>query len=181
MNRPVAQLDIRHRETYEHIASLVSTVDRYFGSPLHHFGGDEVAYIWQAEDDNHLFESFLNRLKALCPSKSLIMWDDPLTDKGKNLNISKDWIIQTWHNGATQKILNKGHRVIVSESDSFYIGNADHKKVTSFPFPDHSNLLGFEIVWFTSPGDHPDDIHQSWVLEPIKAASRIRRRSQSRG
>jgi hexosaminidase len=175
VKQPQAQLDIRRRETYDHIASLVVTMNGYFGSPLHHFGGDEVAYIWQTEDDNKLFESFINWLKGLLPEKSLILWDDPLIDEGKDINISKDWIIQTWHNGATQKVLNKGHRVIVSESETFYVGNADANKISSFVFPDHPNVLGFELAWFTSEGDDPYDFRQSWVMEPIRAASQIRR------
>jgi hexosaminidase len=154
---------------------LVATVDRDFRSPLHHFGGDEVAYIWQTEDDNKLFERFLHWLKTLQPNKSLILWDDPLTDEGKSIDISKDWIIQTWHNGATQEMLNRGHRVIVSESDAFYIGNSDYDKISSFVFPAHSSILGFEVVWFTSEGDDPYDFHQSWVMDQIKAASQIRR------
>jgi hexosaminidase len=175
LKHPVAQLDIRRHQhqTYDHIANLVSTVDRYFGSPLHHFGGDEVAYIWQTEDDNKLFETFLDWLRNLRPNKSLVLWDDPLTDEGKNISISKDWIIQTWHNGATQEILNRGHRAIVSESDIFYIGNSTREKISSFAFPKHSNVLGFELVWFTSEGDDPNDFHQDWVMDPIKAASKI--------
>ncbi|KAH9862922.1 hypothetical protein J1614_011015 [Plenodomus biglobosus] len=176
VKQPQAQLDIRQRETYTHITALVNTIDRYFGSPLHHFGGDEVAYIWQTEDDNKLFETFLNWLKTLHPNKTLVLWDDPLTDEGKNIDISKDWIIQTWHNGITQKVLVKGHRVIVSESDTFYIGNADYDKILSFQFPDSPNVLGFEIVWFTSEEDDPYDFRQSWVMDPIKAASQIRRK-----
>jgi hexosaminidase len=175
VRQPQAQLDIRQRETYDHIASLVSTINQYFGSPLHHFGGDEVAYIWHTEDDNKLFETFLSWLKGLLPNKSLILWDDPLTDEEKSIQLSKDWIIQTWHNGATQDVLDKGHRVIVSESDAFYIGNADCDKISSFVFPDHTDVLGYEVVWFTSEGDDPYDLNKSWVMEPIKAASRIRR------
>ncbi len=176
LNKPHAQLDIRQRDTYDDITSLVSTVDQYFQSPLHHFGGDEVAYIWHSKDDNKLFQTFLNWLKSISPNKSLILWDDPLTDKGKRINLSTDWIIQTWHNGATQGILNKGHRVIVSESDAFYIGNADSDKLSSFEFPNDPNVLGFELVWFTSEGDDPNDFNQSWVMDPIKAASQIRRK-----
>jgi hexosaminidase len=179
VKQPQAQLDIRQRETYEHITALVNTTDRCFGSPLHHFGGDEVAYIWQTEDDNKLFETFLNWLKTLRPNKTLVLWDDPLTDEGKNIDISKDWIIQTWHDGITQKVLDKGHRVIVSESDTFYIGNADYDKVISFQFSNNPNVLGFEVVWFTSEGDDPYDFRQSWVMEPIKAASQIRRKRNS--
>ncbi|KAJ4250160.1 hypothetical protein NW762_011973 [Fusarium torreyae] len=180
LKNPKAQLDIRqHRQqTYEHISNLVSTVDESFRSPLHHFGGDEVAYMWETEDDNQLFESFLYWLKCLCPGKSLILWDDPLTDEEKCINLSKDWIIQTWHNGVTQDVLDKGHRVIVSESDTFYIGNADSKKISSFKFPDDPKIMGFELVWFTSEGDDPNDFHQSWVMDPIKAASRIRRNTK---
>ncbi|VUC25822.1 unnamed protein product [Clonostachys rosea] len=181
LENPNAQLDIRQnkQETYDNVRSLVSTVDTYFGSPLHHFGGDEVAYIWETEDDNALFNSFLNWLKTLAPNKSLILWDDPLTDEGKDVTISKDWIIQTWHNGVTQQVLNKGHPVIVSESETFYIGNADRDKISSFVFPDNPNVLGFELVWFTSEGDDPNDIHQNWIMEPIRAASEIRRNSNN--
>jgi hexosaminidase len=175
LKQPKAQLDIRQHRTYDHIASLVSTIDGYFRSPIHHFGGDEVAYVWQTEDDNKLFETFLHWLERLQPSKTLILWDDPLTDGGKSINISKNWVIQTWHTGATQVILDRGHRVIVSESDTFYIGNADDRKIGSFVFPDDPNVLGFELVWFTSEGDDPYDIYQDWIMDPIKAASQIRR------
>lgn len=174
----MAQLDIRqHRhDVYDYIVDLVSTVDRYFGSPLHHFGADEVAYIWETEDDNNLFETFLSWLKQLCPNKSLIMWDDPLTDEGKSIEVSKDWIVQIWHDGRTQEVLKKGHRVIVSESNAFYIGNADYDKVASFVFPKDLNVLGFEIAWFTSEGDDPYDFRKGWVIEPLRAASEIRRK-----
>ncbi len=178
LEHPNAQLDITKDETYDHVDSLIATVDRYFGPSLHHFGADEVAYIWQTNDDNKLVERFLGWLKTLCPGKMSIIWDDPVTDKGKCLDISKDWVVQTWHNGVTQKVLDRGHRVIVSEADSFYIGNSDYKKVSSFEFPADRNVLGFEIVWFTSKGDNPNDIHQSWVMDPIKAASRIRRKTR---
>jgi hexosaminidase len=181
LKRPKAQLDIRQRQTYDHIASLVSTVNRYFASPLHHFGGDEVAYMWDTEDDNNLFERFLHWLKDLLPNKSLILWDDPLTDEGKSINLSRDWIIQTWHDGVTRDVLNRGHRVIVSEADTFYIGNADEDKISSFAFPNHPNVLGFELVWFTSEGDNPYDFRQDWVMDPIKAASRIRRNRYMHG
>lgn len=175
LNKPKAQLDIRQRQTYDHIANLVSMVNGYFGSPVHHFGGDEVAYMWDSHDDNKLFSDFLNWLHGLLPNKSLVLWDDPLTDEEKNVNISKDWIIQTWHNGVTQDILNRGHRVIVSESETFYIGNSDEEKISSFQMPNNPNVLGFELVWFTSEGDNPNDFHEDWVMDSIKACSRIRK------
>ncbi|KAF4493570.1 glycoside hydrolase [Fusarium agapanthi] len=155
---------------------LVSTVDGYFGSPYHHFGGDEVAYMWNTKDDNKLFNTFLNWLKTLTPKKSVVLWDDPLTDSEKSITLAKDWIIQTWHKGTTQKILKKGHRVIVSESDTFYIGNADADKISKFVFPKDSKVLGFEIAWFTSQDDSPSDLDQDWILDPLKAASKIRRK-----
>jgi hexosaminidase len=178
LKQPDAQLDIRQnrQQVYDYIRSLVSTVDGYFGSSYHHFGGDEVAYIWKTKDDNKLFQTFLNWLKTLSPNKSVILWDDPLTDTEKSITLSKDWIIQTWHKGTTQKILKKGHRVIVSEADTFYLGNADSDKMSSFVFPKSSKVLGFEVVWFTSEGDDPNDLDQSWIIEPLKAASRIRRK-----
>ena len=177
LKHPEAQLDIRahKQQTYNHVRDLVHTTDRYFASPLHHFGGDEVAYMWDTEDDNKLFEGFINWLKTLSPSKSLILWDDPLTDEEKDVKISKDWIIQTWHNGVSQDVLDKGHRIIVSESETFYIGNADRDKISSFAFPDSPDVLGFELVWFTSEGDDPYDFRQSWVMEPIRAAAHIRK------
>ncbi|EED23226.1 beta-hexosaminidase, putative [Talaromyces stipitatus ATCC 10500] len=182
LKHPNAQLDIRNPMIYDYIVDLVSTVDKYFLSKaLHHFGGDEVALIWHTEDDSNLLTTFFKWLKTVCcPSKTLIMWDDPATDEGDNGNglndISTDWVVQTWHNGVTQRVLDKGHRVIVSESNSFYIGNADYDKVSSFVFPVHPNVLGFEIVWFTSENDDPDDLDQNWIIEPLRAASRIRRK-----
>ncbi|KAK0387334.1 hypothetical protein NLU13_5647 [Sarocladium strictum] len=178
LKNPDAQLDIRekNRQVYDSIRGLVSTVDGYFGSSMHHFGGDEVAYMWNTADDNKLFNNFLNWLKTLQPAKSVILWDDPLTDPEKNILLDKDWIIQTWHKGTTQKILNKGHRVIVSESQAFYIGNADYDTVSSFKFPKNPKVMGFEVAWFTSQDDDPNDLDQSWIIEPLKAASKIRRK-----
>ena len=177
LKSPEAQLDIRenNQQVYDTIRSLVSTVNGYFGSSIHHFGGDEVGYMWNTTDDNKLFNNFLNWLKTLEPTKSVILWDDPLTDSEKNIQLDKDWIIQTWHKGTTQNILNKGHRVIVSESDAFYIGNADYDTVSSFKFPKDPKVMGFEVAWFTSQGDNPEDLDQSWIIEPLKAASKIRR------
>jgi hexosaminidase len=178
LKTPDAQLDIResNRKVYKYIEDLISTVGKYFGSSIHHFGGDEVAYMWNTNDDNKLFNKFLNWLKTLEPTKSVILWDDPLTDPEKDIQLDKDWIIQTWHKGTTQKLLNKGHRVIVSEADAFYIGNADYDTVSSFKFPKHPKVLGFEVAWFTSQNDDPNDLDQSWIIEPIKAASKIRRK-----
>ncbi|KAG4295305.1 hypothetical protein FPRO06_01889 [Fusarium proliferatum] len=178
LTKPDAQLDIRqnNKAVYDNITSLVSTIDGYFGSPYHHFGGDEVAYMWNTKDDNKLFNTFLNWLKTLTPKKSVILWDDPLTDSEKSITLAKDWIIQTWHKGTTSKILKKGHRVIVSESDTFYIGNADADKISKFVFPKDSKVLGFEIAWFTSQDDSPSDLDQDWILDPLKAASKIRRK-----
>ncbi|RGP81364.1 beta-hexosaminidase 2 [Fusarium longipes] len=175
LDDPDAQLDIRQNrpKTAQFVSNLVSTFDKHFDSPLHHFGGDEVAYFWNTKDDNKLFNTFLNGLPALSPNKSHILWDDPLTDSEKKISISKDWIIQTWHNGATQKVLKKGHRVIVSESNAFYIGNADADTISSFKFPNDPKVLGFEVVWFTSEDDDPNDYKKSWVMEPIKAASKL--------
>ena len=144
---------------------------------MHHFGGDEVAYMWDTEDDNKLFNKFLNWLKTLEPKKSVILWDDPLTDPEKDIQLDKDWIIQTWHEDTTQKMLDKGHRVIVSEANAFYIGNADYDTVSSFKFPEDPNVMGFELAWFTSQDDDPKDLDESWVIEPLKAASKIRRSS----
>ncbi|KAE8422382.1 putative beta-hexosaminidase [Aspergillus pseudocaelatus] len=170
---------LRQPQIYSHITNLISTMDQYFQPPpppLHHFGADEVAYIWHTNNDNQLFESFPHWLRNLCPNKSRIMWDYALTDAGKGSALDRDWIIQTWHNGVTQGVLDRGHRVIVSESDTFYIGNADADQLSAFRFPDHSNVLGLEVVWFTSEGDDPRDFRRSWVMEPIRAASKIRRR-----
>ncbi|EEA21340.1 hypothetical protein TMatcc_009259 [Talaromyces marneffei ATCC 18224] len=178
LEKPNAQLDIRNRMTLDYIRDLVSTVDRYFDSPdLHHFGGDEVAMIWRTEDDRKLLTTFFDWLRTVCsPNKSPIIWDDLITEPGNSLDdISTDWVIQTWHDGVTQKVLEKGHRVIVSESDAFYIGNADYDKITEFVFPRHRNVLGFEVVWFTSEGDDPYDLEQRWIVEPLRAAAGIRR------
>lgn len=177
LENPDAQLDIRlnNQQVYNYTRELVSDVDRDFGSPLHHFGGDEVAYIWNTADDNKLFNTFLNWTKTLAPNKTTILWDDPLTDPEKDITLAKDWVIQTWHKGTTQKILDKGHRVIVSESDVFYIGNANAKKISSFKFPGDPKVMGYEIAWFTSEEDNPNDIEKDWVVDPIKAASKIQR------
>lgn len=165
--------------TYDYIRDLVSTVDGYFGSDLHHFGGDEVALIWHTDNDRKLLETFFEWLRVDCSqNKTLIMWDDSVnTQSGDGLDgISTDWVIQTWHKGVAQSVLDKGHRVIVSESETFYIGNADYDKITEFVFPENRNVLGFEVVWFTSESDDPSNLEQSWIVEPLRAAAKIRRR-----
>ncbi|PYI18879.1 putative beta-hexosaminidase [Aspergillus japonicus CBS 114.51] len=166
----VAQLDIRNAQLHAYIADLVTTVDQYFQSPhYHHFGADEVAYIWGSDDDNRLFANYLHWLRCLRPNKSAIQID-----------LATDWIIQTWHSGVTQEVLRRGHRVIVSESDTFYIGNADADKISKFAFPDDANVLGFEVVWFISQGDDSWDFRQNWVMQPIKVAAQIRRQGSNR-
>jgi hypothetical protein len=129
-------------------------VNTYFGSPLHRFGGDEVAYMWETAYNDKLFETFLEWLKDLSPNKSLALWDDPINDEGKNVNISKEWVIQSLNNGVTQEVLSRNHRAIVSESDAFYMENADYEKIMSFAlpnnpivaFPDNHNVL--DLKWF---------------------------------
>jgi hexosaminidase len=62
-------------------------------------------------------------------------------------------------------VLNRNHRAIVSESDAFYIRNADYDKIMPFAllknpnvaFADDHNVLGFEVIWFTSEGDNLND------------------------
>lgn len=175
-------MDIRKDKTHTAIASMVATIDKYFGgAPLHHFGCDEVAYVWDTHDDNALFQKFIKWLRSLQPKKTRIMWDDPLTDEGKNITVAKDWVVQTWHNGVTQDVLDKGHRVIVSESAAFYIGNASPKTIRNFKFPDDPKVLGFEVVWFTSEDDGPDSFHEDWFLDPIRAAGRLRKKRTGGG
>lgn len=180
LKHPNAQLDITKAETHDYIRDLVSTVDRYFGSDLHHFGGDEVALIWNTENDRKLLTTFFEWLRTIpcCQHKTLILWDDPVTTEvGSGVDdISTDWVIQTWHNGVTKSVLEKGYRVVVSESETFYIGNADYERITNFVFPVHRNVLGFEVVWFTSESDDPSNLEQSWIVEPLRAAAEIRRR-----
>lgn len=176
LDDPDAQLDIRKEKTFKFASNLVYTMDKVFNSSYYHFGADEVEYFYNTKSDNTLFNNFLNRLPTLVPTKTPIVWDDPLTDPGKNIKLSKDWVVQTWHDGATKKVLKKGHRVIVSELDAFYIGNADAEKIAKFKFPKDDKVLGFEVVWFTAEDDEVGDFKKSWVMEPIKAASKIRRK-----
>ncbi|KAJ4128975.1 hypothetical protein NW768_007500 [Fusarium equiseti] len=176
LDDPDAQLDIRKESTFKFASKLTYTMDKVFNSSYYHFGGDEVAYMYKTKSDNTLFNTFLNRLPPLVPNKTPVLWDDPLTDPEKKITLSKDWVIQTWHNGVTNKILKKGHRVIVSEAETFYIGNADAEKIAKFKFPKDDKVLGFEVVWFTSEDDEVGDFKKSWVMEPIKAASKIRRK-----
>ena len=65
----------------------------------------------------------------------------------------------------TQSVLDKGYRAIVSESETFYIGNTDWNKIDSFVFPDSKNVLGFEVevVRFISERDEPFDLEQRWL------------------
>lgn len=147
---------------------------------MHHFGGDEVALVWHTDNDRKLLATFVEWLRTIprCQQKTLILWDDPVTTElGNGVDdISTDWVIQTWHNGVTQSVLEKGYKVIVSESETFYIGNADYEKINKFMFPAHRNVLGFEVVWFTSERDDPSNLEQSWIIEPLRAAAQIRRR-----
>jgi hexosaminidase len=115
-------------------------VNTCFGSPLHRFDGDEVACMWETAYNNKLFETFLKWLKDLSSNKSLVLWDDPINDEEKDVNISKEWVIQSWNNGVTQKVLNRNHRAIVSESDAFCIENAEYDKIMSFALPNNPNV-----------------------------------------
>lgn len=134
-----------------------------------HLGGDEVAMVWPDTNPHQTLQRFYaHDLLSLLQTnnRSMIVWDDLVSEKG--LVLPSEMTIQVWRDTANlMGILSSGHKVILSTSPTWYVGNATPEKLQSAPIPDHPNLLGTELVWFTSPSDDPHNLE--W-LEPLIAA-----------
>ncbi len=150
---------------------LMDLMLEWFPDSKHiHFGGDEVVGHWPDQDAHstqlRFHQEFQLSLARAC-GRTPILWSDPITDK--NLPLSQDFIIQCWQNEATlANVLDRGYRAIASPSATWYVGNASPEGLRKACLPDHPNLLGAELVWFTSPADNPDDIE--WIRPLIAAA-----------
>ncbi len=86
-----------------------------------------------------------------------IIWDESIIDKDIRQPECLPYVIQVWKNeAALYTLLDLGYPNIVSIKDYFNIGGKYSPK--DFAFPDDSNILGYEVIWYTSESDNAYDV-----------------------
>jgi len=130
-------------------------------APFIHMGHDEIA---NTQDESVKSLNFAYK-QAIKYQRKPIIWNDLITDKNIRQPKCLPYVIQVWTNQeALDTILELGYPNIVSIADYFYIGN-DVSSPKHFVFPDDPNIIGFEVVYFSSITDDPNDVE--WVRDFI--------------
>jgi hexosaminidase len=146
---PCGQFNIVNDNLYPELGKLYKDFYDLFESDMFHMGGDEINFnCWNTsteirsyleeqgkvgteEDLIGLWDQFQFRAaeevyKAWDSRPPLILWTSRLTEKGEvQKYLSKeDYIIQIWTGGedsVISELINKGYRVIFSNSDAWYL------------------------------------------------------------
>ena len=164
------EFNLRNNKVYYLLTSMFSEIiPIFYNSNLLHLSHDEMS-----QPNSEIIKS-LDFAKSIANRyyKYGIIWDDPIYENG--IDVSKDFIIQNWHNNMTNELISNEYYTIISEMDYWYIGGSkdvldyDIKKINKLY---KKNIYGFELVWFTNETiDDPNDI--GFVYEEIKKASRV--------
>lgn len=169
------ELNLKNSDTFNFLGHLLTDIMSIFPGTTVHLGGDEVACIWPDTNPSQTLTNFYNQFllnQAKSRTKKLTIWQDPVTDK--KVIVDKSFTIQVWKDyPSLQTVLYAGYNIIVSNSDTWYIGNCTQDKLNKFVFPQLNGKIdpkikGAELVWFTSERDNPCDI--DWVKDTIIAA-----------
>ncbi|KAK0385740.1 hypothetical protein NLU13_6917 [Sarocladium strictum] len=140
------QLDVLNPDTYDHVRKVYSELSKRFTDDFFHVGGDELQTNcfnfsktirdWFEEDDSRTYSDlnqyWLDHALPIFTSKNvtggknrrLIMWEDVLLSPNSPAHdVPKDVILQAWNEGPVhvQNITARGHDVIVSSSEFFYL------------------------------------------------------------
>lgn len=163
------EFNMSHPQTNRRITEILDELIPLFNaSSMWHMANDEVS-----QPVNEINKS-LKLATAIADNhkRQAIIWDDPIIEADIEVDTDQ-FIVQAWHNNATNTLIDKGYRTIISEMDYWYIGGKhdiqDYDPQTIKL--KHSHLVvGAELVWFTNSSiDDPNDIQ--WVFDYIKDAS----------
>lgn len=156
------EFNMNNKEVYNKLTDLFNEVIPYTTSKYTHMSNDEIS-----QQDSEIIKSLNFALEqAELYNKIPIIWDDSIIER--NINVSKKFTIQAWHNNATNTLLKKKYKVIISEMDYWYIGGLHDMEIMDFKFPNNNYIAGAELVWFTNFTDNPIDI--DWIFPYIKNA-----------
>jgi len=156
------ELDLNNRNVFHLLKKIFYEFIPIFNTTKFvHFGHDE-----SSNTKTQLTRSLKFSLNIANKYKKIpIVWDDIITNFKLNKSKYKSFILQVWQNiDAMNNALDLEYETIISLADYFYIGN-DISSPKNFIFPDNKNIIGFEVVWFTSEGDDENDV--SWIKDFI--------------
>jgi len=134
LSPPCGQLDISKNETYEMLEKFIKEMASVFPSQNIHLGHDEVnkaCYLDDPEfksvlnsgtDLNKLVQKFQDKVQTIAESveKTIIFWEEVILDFPTK--VPNNTIIQTWRGtGRARLVIERGYRVIVSDSSSWYL------------------------------------------------------------
>lgn len=140
------QLDVLNPDTYDAVRKVYAELSKRFTDDFFHVGGDELQTNcfnfsktirdWFEEDDSRTYsdlnQHWLDHALPIFTSKNitagkdrrLIMWEDVLlSPNSPAIDLPKDIILQAWNDGSNhvQNITARGHDVIVSSNEFFYL------------------------------------------------------------
>lgn len=131
---PCGQLDISRNETFVMLQKFLREMATVFPSENIHLGHDEVnrecylddpkfkAILDSGTDLDMLLQIFQDKIQSITRSiqKIPVFWEEVLLEFPTK--VPNDTIIQTWRGqDSASLILEKGYRVIVSDSNSWYL------------------------------------------------------------
>jgi hexosaminidase len=130
---PAGQLSPINHEAFQLIKDLVKEGTDTFPDTLYHTGGDEInTDCWDLDESTveygkqnnltskEIWFQWTNKLMDYIneeTDKRPIIWEDPIKDGG---SVSKNTVVQTWL-ASPANYTSKGHDVIVSNYDYFYL------------------------------------------------------------
>ncbi|KAG2224208.1 hypothetical protein INT45_001326 [Circinella minor] len=130
---PAGQIDLLNEDAWEMVKDLVKEGTETFPDSFYHTGGDEINAACYELDENivnytkehnmtthELWFDWTNKLVDYVTNdlkKRPIVWEDPIRDGG---SLPENVVVQVW-TAPPQNYTSKGHDVIVSNSDYFYL------------------------------------------------------------
>jgi len=151
------ELDLSNPKVFPLLDKLFTDFIPIFNkSEYIHFGHDE-----SSNQPSELIKSLTFAAgTATKYNKIPIVWDDVFTDARLRQPKCKPIVVQVWQDSESLDIiLNLEYRAIVSIADYFYLGGKYSPK--DYVFPNNENIIGFEVVFFTSESDDNEDV--SWI------------------
>jgi len=126
---PAGQLNHNNPLTYTVVHELFQEISTVFPDSFIHIGSDEInANCWVAfnvckntKEADALYLSYIENINGYIfntLNKNVIAWDDSVN---MGLAVPKNIIIEVWHEGIVQQVLNKGYQVIIANYDTNYL------------------------------------------------------------
>lgn len=159
------EFDMGNPNSLQAITNALDEIIPLFDAKMWHFANDEIS------QPSPEIEVSLDLAMQIAKDHRVrpVIWDDPITQN--DIEVSKRFMIQCWHDGCVDDLTTKGYNVIVSEMSYWYIGGSDSVlDYDASAIKDLDYVHGAELVWFTNSSlDDPNDL--KWVFEHIHDAA----------